>query len=579
MTRVSLISVLALLWACSGESPDTRATAGVNGSGADGTSTGTGGDASSSSNGTTTNGNTTAGNSTTAGGGTGGTSGGPIHFDLDCAQPAVGSPALRMLTRQELHNTLDDVFPEVAGQWQSTLPANQTSSAGFDNSISNSVGNQMAEKLLETAEAVATAITGSALNNLLSCATSAPDRACAEQFVNQYGQRLFRRPLTTTEVDRYLTFFDSALATTDFTSALKWITVGLIQSPGSIYRSEIGADMGDGTRQLSAYELATELAYTYTGSAPSEELLSSAANGDLGDLVARAEGLLETERGKQALMRFFEGYLQYTGVASTQRPNVAGFDAAKLDMLEETRAFIDNVVFQAGAGLRELLTAPTTNPSAALASYYGFPAPGSDFASIERPAGQGVGILAQGAFLASHANSVASSPTHRGLFPFMRLLCQPKPELPPDVPQLSDPQPGVKTTRQRYEETHAAVTVCANCHQQFDPIGFAFEHFDEGGRYREQESGLPIDATGAVLDAAGGELFAFDGQEQLMAGLVEQSVIYQCFSAYLATYAFGTPQSCLGPSKAGELESGAIGIADAFAALAAEPHFARRSAQ
>ncbi len=575
MKRLSLVPVLALVWACSGESPDARVTNGSNGSTGSGTSTGTGGNASGTSNGTSNG--TTNGNSTTGGGGTGG--GGPIHFDLDCAEPAVGSPTLRMLTRQELHNTLNDVFPEVAGQWQSTLPANQTSSAGFDNSVTNSVGNQMAEKLLETAESVANAVTGNALGSLLPCATSAPDRACAEQFVNKYGQRLFRRPLTTTEVERYLTFFDSALATTDFATAMKWVTVGLIQSPGSIYRSEIGTDMGDGSRQLDAYELATELAYTYTGSAPSEELLNSAASGDLGDLVARAESLLETERGKQALMRFFEGYLQYTGVASTQRPNVPGFDAAKLDMLEETRAFIDNVVFQARAGLRELLTAPTTNPSTALASYYGFPAPASDFASVERPAGQGVGILAQGAFLASHANSLASSPTHRGLFPYMRLLCQPKPELPPDVPQLSDPQPGIKTTRQRYEEAHAAVAVCANCHQKFDPIGFTFEHFDEGGRYRDQESGLPIDATGAVLDASGGELFAFDGQEQLVAGLVEQSVIYQCFSAYLATYAFGTAQSCLGPTKAGELESGAIGIAEAFTALAAEPHFTRRTAQ
>jgi hypothetical protein len=579
MKRLSVIPLLGLLWACSGESPGTRPATGSDGSGASGTSMGTGGAASGASNGTSTNGNSTNGNSTTSGGGAGGTSGGPIQFDLDCAAPAVGPPALRMLTRQELHNTLNDVFPQIAGQWQSTLPSNQVSSAGFDNSVSNSVGNQMAEKLLETAEAVADAVIGNALATLLPCSTSSPDRACAEQFVNQYGTRLFRRPLTTTEVERYLTFFDSALATTDFTTALRWLTVGLIQSPGAVYRSEIGVDMGDGTRQLGPYELATELAYTYTGSAPSEELLNSAAGGDLGDLVAQAAGLLETERGKQALLRFFEGYLQYTGVASTQRPNVSGFDAAKLDMLEETRAFIDNIVFQAGGGLRELLTAPTTNPTAALASYYSFPAPASDFASIDRPAGQGIGILAQGSFLASHANSVASSPTHRGLFPFLRLLCQPKPELPPDVPQLTDPEPGVKTTRQRYEETHAAVPVCANCHKQFDPIGFGFEHFDEGGRYRDQEVGLPIDATGTVIDAAGGELFSFDGQEQLVSGLVEQSVVYQCFSAYLATYAFGTAQSCLGPTKAGELESGSIGIASAFAALAAEPHFTRRTGQ
>src|SRR5690606_10194692 len=229
-------------------------------------------------------------------------------------------------------------------------------------------------------------------------------------------------------------------------------------------------------------------------------------------------------------------------------------------------------------GLRELLTSPTTNPSSSLASFYGFPAPSGDYASVQRPAGQGVGLLAQGSSLASHANADASSPSQRGLFPFLRLLCQPEPILPDDVPQLADANPGVTTTRQRYEETHA-VGGCANCHSQFDPIGFGFEHFDEGGRYREQEVGLPIDPTGNVLDAAGGVLFSFDGQEQLAQGLADQSVSYQCFSAYLATYAFGTAQSCLGPTRAADLESGAIGIRQAFAALAAEPHFTRRSAQ
>ena len=149
--------------------------------------------------------------------------------------------------------TLNSVFPSVAGQWQSELPANQVSVAGFDNAASNQVGNQYAELLLDTAESVADAVTASsALGNLLPCSTSAPDRSCAEEYVTDYGQRLFRRPLTQEEKDRYLTFFDGALETADFATGIKWITVGLIQSPSAVYRSEIGSDMGDGNRKLSA---------------------------------------------------------------------------------------------------------------------------------------------------------------------------------------------------------------------------------------------------------------------------------------------------------------------------------------
>ncbi len=124
-----------------------------------------------------------------------------------------------------------------------------------------------------------------------------------------------------------------------------------------------------------------------------------------------------------------------------------GFSAVAADMIRETESFITDVVVNKGGGVKELLTAPTTNPSAALAAYYGFPAPATDFASIMRPAGRGVGILAQGSFLATHASSDSSSPTKRGLFPFYRLFCQAKRTPPPDVPQIGQPMTGVKTTR------------------------------------------------------------------------------------------------------------------------------------
>jgi hypothetical protein len=223
------------------------------------------------------------------------------------------------------------------------------------------------------------------------------------------------------------------------------------------------------------------------------------------------------------------------------------------------------------------LTAGSTNPSAALAAFYGLPAPASDYASVPRPAGQGIGILSQGAFLASHANADGSSPTQRGLFTFLRLLCQAKPEPPPGVPQIAEPEPGVKTTRQRYEEVHGQVgTPCAGCHLSFDPIGFAFEHFDEAGRYRETEVGLPIDASGSISEPGGNVLFTFDSEEQLMQELVNQPIIYQCFTAHLAAFAFGSGQACLAPSPAQGLESGELGIASAYAAMASAPNFTTR---
>jgi len=571
-TKTSGLAFTALLYfvACS-PSAEPPKNDGNSGSGGSSGSSGNGGTAGNTG-GTAGNTGGTAGNT----GGTAGTGGVP-KFELDCDAPAVGAPVLRLLTRTELTNTISDVFPGVTG-WTSTLPASNVSVFGFDNDASAAVGNQFAQKLLETAESIANAVSGNALANLLPCSTGSPNTACATDFVTRYGRRLYRRPLTSAETQRYVTLFDSISGRSDFKTGIKWVTVGLIQSPHAVYRRETGMAAG-GMRTLTPHELATELAYTYTGSTPSEELLAQADAGTLGNLSSVAQSLLATERGKLAVQRFFEAYLGFTRAPTIERPTVTEYAARAPEMVQETRAFIDGVVLQGGGGVRELLTSPSAYPSRALASFYGadFPMPSTDYAAVTRPANRGLGILAQGSFLATHANSQASSPTQRGVFTYLRLLCQEKPEIPDNVPELGDPEPGVRTTRQRYEEVHAAPnTPCAGCHSLFDPIGFGFEHYDAVGRYRADENGLPIDASGEVLTPSGDALFAFSSQEELVQGLASQEISYQCFSAYLALYAFGTNQACLGPSSADELFAGTKGIAQAFADLTTEPHFTTR---
>jgi len=503
----------------------------------------------------------------------------PTSFQLSCSAPELGKPVLWLLNRAQFTRTIQDIFPQVSGMWGSTLPTDPLSAHGFDNDSATVVGPQLAQALLDTASAVAVAVTGPSLATILPCSGSNPDRACAEQFVTRYGRRLFRRPLTAIERDRYLTFFDGALQKADFKTALKWLIVGLIQSPNAVYRSEIGAPDGD-ARKLAPHELATELAYAYTGTTPSEALLSVAEREpalDAAEVSALAKGLLASEAGKATLQHFFENYLDYARVASIERAGIPQWGAVRGPMIDETRSFIDQIVIQSAGGLRELLTSGTSNPSRDLAAYYGFPAPATDNASTPRTSGQGIGVLAQGSILASRAQPNGSSPTQRGLLVFSRLLCNSKPSPPANVPGIPNPSPGQVTTRQRYESQHAAKAPCSTCHRLFDPIGFGFEHFDEGGRYRQTDSGLEIDTVSNVPSSAGTPLFEFQDQETLARGLAEQGIVYQCFAAYMATYAFGSGDACLGSSRVAELQSGTLGIADYYRSLAAEPHFTRRS--
>jgi hypothetical protein len=585
--------------ACSAGSPVGGGSGGANGTGAakstggSGSTMGTGGSGSGpAAGGTSGKGGTTGsggsgntGNTSGTSGTSGSTGGSMVGQVLDCPSGGqLGSPAFRLMTRTEFDNTINDIFPSVKGMWTDSLPANITVASGFDNDAGALVGNQMASNLLDTALSIATAVTGSGLQNILSCASTTKDHACAKTYVDQIGARLFRRSLTSTEETRYLTFFDTGLAASDFPTALKWVTVGLIQSPNSIYRSEIGTVQADGTRKLTPTELATELAYTFSGTTPTADLLAQFAGTSNPDPSTVAASLLQTANGQEVIQHFFEEYLTYTGTAAvtrtlTDNPS-PGFADVAADMLQETRSFVSNVVLTGGGSIADLLTSNKTYPSANLAKYYGFPTPGSD-GSVTRPSGQGIGILAQGSFLSTHANTGYSSPTQRGLFPYYRLMCQPKLTPPNNVPPITDSDTqAATTTRQLYETTHlAGNNTCKSCHAFFDPIGFGFENFDQGGRYRTTQNGQTIDPSGQALDPNGNVLFTFTDQADLAQKLATQLESSECFAAYMATYAFGSTDACLGPSSAQGLNDGSTSIVKAFAALASEKNFTQRNGQ
>jgi hypothetical protein len=600
MLKVSKLLVFSLVAACGtgggpqvGDHTDGGSSGSTNKGGSSGSS-GSSGSASGGSSGSKggssgASGTGNGGSSGSSGGSSGSSGGGQIEPSIDCSSANLGAPTLRLLTKREFESTINDIFPSIAGQWSDSLPANSVSAAGFDNDASAVVGNQTASALLDTALAVGTAVAGSGLNNLLPCAATSKDHACAQTFVEQFGQRLFRRPVADTEKARYLTLFDTALASTDFPTAIKWVTAGLIQSPYAVYRSEIGKDMGGG-RALNPYEVATELAYTFTGSTPTKDLLDEAASGPIKDPLGKAKAMLQTPAGQEVMQHFFEAYLAYSSVTSVVKSNIANqqppFAQLSADMVKETRAFVSDIVLSGGT-FEELLTSPAAYPSKALATFYGtdpsdgtpFPTPATDFAKVTRPPGQGLGILSQGSFLASHANTDASSPTKRGLFVYYKLLCRDKLTPPNGVPLLSAAT-ATKTTRERYEEAHMAQgSTCKGCHAAFDPMGFGFEAFDEIGRFRTQQNGENINTVASIPDAEGNPVIDFTDEESLVTALAAQPETAQCFTAYMATFAYGSAEACLGATNAADLGTGAINIVDTFAALASEPHFTQRNSQ
>ena len=89
------------------------------------------------------------------------------------------------------------------------------------------------------------------------------------------------------------------------------------------------------------------------------------------------------------------------------------------------------------------------------------------------------------------------------------------------------------TTMRQEMEAHRANPVCASCHARMDPIGFGLENFDAVGKYRTQDAGAPIDASGQLTS---GERFTGPAElSSILAGpkrdlfvraLAEKTMIY-----------------------------------------------------
>jgi len=81
---------------------------------------------------------------------------------------------------------------------------------------------------------------------------------------------------------------------------------------------------------------------------------------------------------------------------------------------------------------------------------------------------------------------------------------------------------------------HSADPACSGCHSMMDPIGLGLENFDGIGRFRTEDKGFPIDASGALPNG-----MEFEGASGLIDHLSNDTNLTHCMSEKLLTYALG----------------------------------------
>ncbi len=493
-------------------------------------------------------------------GGPGGADGDNAVNDSIAKGLCVVDTPIRRLTRFEYNNTVRDLLGDTTNPADVLPPEEEV--AGFNNQAAAlTTSDLLIEQYMKVAEDVS-ARAAQNLPELLPCDPRLDgEDACASRFIEEFGRRAFRRPLSEPEVARFKSLFDWAMNDADlgrFEDGARVVIEAALQSPSFLYRAELGDDQpidGD-IVPFTSWEMATKLSYMLWNSMPDEALFLAAEADELRtkeQIKAQALRMVEDEKARDVIRNFHEQWLLLTQLDSvTKDTTVYPAFRGSLRSLwkEEIEAFVEHVILEGDGSLQTLLTADFSFANEELASFYGDDvldaATGPEFRKVQLDPSRRAGLLSTAGLLATHANLNQSSPVFRGKFVREQLMCDALPPPPNDLviepPQL-DPS---KTTKEQFEEIGANPS-CAGCHNLMNPIGFIFEHYDGIGLWRDQQNGKDIDATGDVVqtDDLDG---TYDGAVELAHALAESVQVQECVASQWFRFAYNrtvTPEdSC-----------------------------------
>lgn len=507
---------------------------------------------------------------------------------VGCEPSRLGaSPAFRRLTKLQYESSLRDVMATALGsealaqevlteiaEELSRLPEEirvqlDEDPRGSYRRLDQTVQQTHVDAWLEVGESVGRSLTQKErLPSLLgACATSevtdSEAQQCIRSFVENFGRLALRRPLTSDEVDFYVTFYEPSTGIDPV--GVADIVTGLLNAPQFLYlveHGELALAGSEDTFALSAWELAQRLSYHFWNSTPDARLRDLALSGEL--LVdevyqAEVERLWADARTHDTLTRFFQEWLKLEALPELNRNNLDGvfssFAAGRLPSADLREAMIDEVLellnyhtWDVPSGLGAVFLTPYSfTKSEELAKSYGIEAWDG---SSKPPELEGrPGILTRAAFLAT--GTANTRPIMKGVFIRENVLCD---AIPPPLDNANAFPPELSpdlTTREVVEALTegSANAGCATCHENLiNPLGFATEGFDSLGRARTEQrlfdgDGVSMGSkavdTRAIPQVNIGDQRVVSGAAELMDAIASSGKIEGCFARHYFRFTFG----------------------------------------
>jgi hypothetical protein len=310
----------------------------------------------------------------------------------------------------------------------------------------------------------------------------------------------FRRPLSEGETARHLRLYEDARARGEtHDQALKLAFTAALTSPNFLFRHELRPG------RLDDHQLASRLSYFLWMSMPDDELFGLAASGRLHEeavLRSQVRRLLSDPRSSSFTGTFLGQWLGFAGLGTEHVPDARKFrefTPALSEAMKLEPVLVFEKLLREGGSLLRLLDGSETFANSELAAHYGIDGvQGESMQPVSFADENRAGLLGMAAILTASSTPNRTSPVIRGKWVLENLLGRRLAEPPADAGQLDDKAGERGMTLREELAAHRRHESCAACHDKIDPVGFALENFDAIGRYRSEEAGRPVDASGTL---------------------------------------------------------------------------------
>lgn len=362
----------------------------------------------------------------------------------------------------------------------------------------------------------------------------------AQAILTKFAGRAFRRPASPLEVKRLIALYQLAAERGEsFERAIQVALTSVLVSPQFLFLVE--PDSNRENRRLTEYELASRLSYFLWSSMPDAELFGLAEREELREnLPGQVARMLGDAKSASFITNFCGQWLQLRKLAEST-PDQEMFPTFDIElreaMREESERYFEHVL-RKNRSVLELLDSNYTFVNEKLARHYGLAGvTGREFQRVEVANDQRGGVLTHASVLTITSNPNRTSPVKRGKWLLQQVLGTPPPPPPPIVEKLNESPDAVEgaSLRDRLMR-HREHSVCASCHNQMDPIGFALENYDAIGRWRTKEEQFPIDPSGEL---AGGVKFESAREFKQKLSVSGKKRFFRCLVENMLTYALG----------------------------------------